>query len=78
MKKLLGIVVLILWGCNNSFLITTYRHLHTKEYFKLEHNGRISGNPANYLYSGMNSVSMFGNLEKAGDKRIATREKALE
>ena len=77
MKKLLGILVLGLWGCNNSFLITTYRHLHAKEYFKVEYNGRISGNSANYLYSGMNSVSMFGNLEKAGDKRIATREKAL-
>jgi hypothetical protein len=77
MKKLLGILVLGLWGCNNSFSITTYRHLHAKEYFKVEYNGRISGNSANYLYSGMNSVSMFGNLEKAGDKRIATREKAL-
>ncbi len=77
MKKFLGILVLGLWGCNNSFSITTYRHLHSKEYFKVEYNGRISGNSANYLYSGMNSVSMFGNLEKAGDKRIATREKAL-
>ncbi len=77
MKKFLGILVLGLWGCNNSFSITTYRHLHAKKYFKVEYNGRISGNSANYLYSGMNSVSMFGNLEKAGDKRIATREKAL-
>ncbi len=25
----------------------------------------------------MNRVSAFGNLEKAGDKRIATREKLL-
>jgi uncharacterized C2H2 Zn-finger protein len=77
MKKLLGIVVLGLLWCNNSFSITTYRHLHAKKYFKVEYNGRISGNSANYLYSGMNRVSIFGNLEKAGDKRITTREKAL-
>ena len=77
MKKLLGILVMGLLWCNNSFSITTYRHLHAKGYFNVEHNGRISGNSANYLYSGMNRVSMFGNLEKAGDKRIATREKAL-
>ena len=77
MKKLIGIVVLGLLWCNNSFSITTYRHVHAKGYFKVEPNGRISGNDANYLYSGMNRVSMFGNLEKAGDKRIDTREKAL-
>ena len=77
MKKLLGILVMGLLWCNNSFSITTYRHLHAKGYFNVEHNGRISGNPANYLYSGMNRVSMFGNLEKAGDKRITTIEKAL-
>ena len=77
MKNLLGILVLGLLWCNNSFSITTYRHLHAKGYFNVEHNGRISGNSANYLYSGMNRVSMFGNLEKAGDKRIATREKTL-
>ena len=29
------------------------------------------------LYAGMNRVSAFGNLEKAGDKRIATREKTI-
>ena len=77
MKKLLGILVLGLLWCNNSFSITTYRHLHAKGYFNVEHNGRIPGNSVNYLYSGMNRVSMFGNLEKAGDKRITTREKAL-
>ena len=77
MKKLLGIVVLGLLWCNNSFSITTYRHLHAKGYFNVEHNARISGNSVNYLYSGMNRVSMFGNLEKAGDKRITTIEKAL-
>ena len=35
---------------------------------------RIAGNPATDLYAGMNKTSKFGNLEKAGDKRIATRE----
>jgi len=35
---------------------------------------RIAGNPATDLYAGMNRVSRYGNLEKAGDKRIATRE----
>jgi hypothetical protein len=64
-------------GCNNSFSITTYRHLHAKGYFKVEHNGKISENSANYLYSGMHIVSMFGNLEKPGDKRITTIEKSL-
>jgi hypothetical protein len=35
---------------------------------------RIAGNPATDLYAGMNRVSRYGNLEKAGDKRIETRE----
>ena len=39
--------------------------------------GRIVGNPATNLYAGMNRVSKFGNLEKAGDKRIATREATI-
>ena len=37
---------------------------------------RIGGNPATELYAGMNRNSAFGNLEKAGDKRIATRNSA--
>jgi len=40
-------------------------------------SGRIVGNPATDLYAGMNRVSKFGNLEKAGDKRIATREATI-
>ena len=36
---------------------------------------RIAGNPATDLYAGMNRTSAFGNLEKAGAKRIARREK---
>ena len=39
--------------------------------------GRIAGNPATDLYAGMNRDSAFGNLEKAGEKRIATREKTI-
>jgi len=39
--------------------------------------GRIVGNPATDLYAGMNRVSKYGNLEKAGDKRIATREATI-
>ena len=39
--------------------------------------GRIAGNPAKDLYAGMNRNSAFGNLEKAGDKRIATREATI-
>ena len=36
---------------------------------------RIAGNPATDLYAGMNRNSAFGNLETAGAKRIARREK---
>ena len=35
---------------------------------------RIAGNPATDLYAGMNRNSDFGNLERAGNKRIETRE----
>ena len=38
---------------------------------------RIAGNPARDLYAGMNRTSKFGNLEKSGAKRIATREKTI-
>jgi len=38
---------------------------------------RIAGNPATDLYAGMNRTSKFGNLEKAGDKRISTREATI-
>ena len=46
-----------------------------KSYFNVRQNGRIAGNPATDLYAGMNRNSAFGNLETAGAKRIATREK---
>ena len=54
---------------------------HDKAYFNVRggnvDGGRIAGNPATDLYAGMNRVSAFGNLEKAGAKRIATREKTI-
>ena len=40
-----------------------------------DQTGRISGNPATDLYAGMNRVSAMGNLERAGERRIDTREK---
>ena len=49
-----------------------------KQYFTDRGDGRIGGNPATDLYAGMNRVSMSGNLELAGDKRIARREKTIE
>jgi hypothetical protein len=50
---------------------------HNKKYFTDRGDGRIGGNPATDLYAGMNRVSAFGNLAKAGDKRIARREKTI-
>ena len=43
---------------------------HDKNYFRTRGDGRIAGNPSTNLYSGMNSVSRFGNLEQAGKNRI--------
>ena len=48
-----------------------------KTYFTDRGDGRIGGNPATDLYAGMNRVSAFGNLEKAGAKRIAKREETI-
>jgi hypothetical protein len=39
---------------------------------------RIAGNPATDLYAGMNRVSKYGNLEKAGARRLETRQKTIE
>ena len=56
----------------------TPQNKHDKQYFNADREGgRISGNPTTDLYAGMNRVSLRGNLEKAGAKRIATREKAI-
>ena len=51
---------------------------HATQYFNAKEDGRIAGNPATDLYAGMNRVSAFGNLEKAGEKRIERREKTIE
>ena len=51
---------------------------HAKKYFNVRGDGRIAGNPSTDLYAGMNRVSAFGNLQKAGANRIATREKTIE
>ena len=49
-----------------------------KGYFNTnEGSQRIAGNPATDLYAGMNRTSDFGNLEKAGNKRVATREATI-
>ena len=39
--------------------------------------GRIVGDPTKDLYAGMNRNSAYGNLERAGNKRIATREATI-
>ena len=51
---------------------------HAQKYFNTRDDGRIAGNPSTDLYAGMNRVSAFGNLQKAGADRIATREKTIE
>ena len=48
-----------------------------KSYFNVREDGRIAGNPATDLFAGMNRVSAFGNLNQAGAKRIARREKTI-
>ena len=51
---------------------------HDKKYFNVRDDGRIAGNPTTDLYAGFNRTSAFGNLEKAGERRIETREKTIE
>ena len=49
-----------------------------RQYFNTVGNtDRIAGNPATDLYAGFNRTSAFGNTERAGAKRIATREKTI-
>jgi hypothetical protein len=48
-----------------------------KSYFTDRGDGRIGGNPATDLFAGMNRVSAFGNLNQAGARRIARREKTI-
>jgi len=53
---------------------TTVTQQVNKDHFNVRDDGRISGNPATDLYAGMNRTSDFGNLERAGNKRLSTRE----
>ena len=71
----------------------TFENTHSRSYFSNTVNGnryktrgelgssvdpgRFAGNPSENLFSGMNKESAFGNLEKAGQKRIDTREKTI-
>ena len=55
---------------------------HAKSYFNVRGGNvdgqRIAGNPATDLYAGMNRTSDYGNLERAGNKRLETRQKTIE
>jgi hypothetical protein len=53
---------------------------HARKYFNTrgDNTSRIAGNPATDLYAGMNQTSAFGNLERAGERRIETREATIE
>jgi len=62
-------------GTAAGMLKETPQHKHDKTYFNVNERGRIAGNASTDLYAGFNRTSAFGNLEKAGEKRIATREK---
>jgi len=49
-----------------------------RQYFNTVGNtSRIAGNPSTDLYAGFNQTSAFGNTERAGAKRIATREATI-
>ena len=59
---------------------------HAKTYFTAYTSGSMAGritgddgnyDPANNLYHGMNRVSMYGNLEQAGQKRIDRLNKTI-
>ena len=64
----------------------TATNKHDKAYFTAYTSGSMAGritgdkgdyDPANNLYHGMNRVSMYGNLEKAGQKRIDRINKTI-
>ncbi len=66
-------------GAAAGMITETPTQKHAKKYFNADdQTGRISGNPATDLYAGMNRVSAMGNLERAGERRIETREKTIE
>ena len=64
----------------------TDTQIHDAQYFTAYTGGSMAGritgkdgkyDPGNNLYHGMNKVSMYGNIEKAGKKRIDRVEKTL-
>ena len=64
----------------------TSTNKHDKAYFTAYTSGSMAGritgddgkyDPSNNLYHGMNKVSMYGNLEKAGQKRIDRINKTI-
>jgi len=65
-------------GAAAGMVKDTPTQAHARKFFNTTGNtSRISGNPAEDLYAGMNQTSAFGNLEKSGEKRIATREATI-
>ena len=78
-KKAIGTVAkMLIPGANVLSMIATEKTATQKVnegHFNVRDDGRIAGNPATDLYAGMNRTSDFGNLERAGNKRISTREK---
>ena len=85
-KKAIGTVAkMLIPGANLISAIMpeeTATQKHAKGYFNVRggsvDGNRIAGNPATDLYAGMNRTSDFGNLERAGNKRLATRQKTIE
>ena len=84
-KKAIGIVTKMLIPGANLISAMTPERTATQQ-VNIDHfnvrggsvdGQRIAGNPATDLYAGMNRNSAFGNLERAGNKRIATREKTI-
>ncbi len=84
-KKIIGTVAkMLIPGANVLSMVMpeeTAVQKHAKGYFNVRGGSvdgqRIAGNPATDLYAGMNRNSEKGNLERAGNKRIATREATI-
>ena len=66
-------------GAAAGMVTDTPTQKHARQYFNTagDNTSRIAGNPATDLYAGMNQTSAFGNTERAGAKRISTREATI-
>jgi len=53
---------------------------HDRQYFNTrgDNTDRIAGNPATDLYAGINRTSAFGDVGKAGDRRLSTRRETAK